>query len=252
MQNSLKNKHILVTGASRGIGRAIALHLHQCGARVAVHFSQNSNRAAEVMKKLGSRGVAVQADFSDSVEVSGFFYNVLKKMGHIDVVINNAGIAIHSDPQGAELQWLDDWLKTMDVNLNAVGLLCKKSIDHFLKRDGGTIINIASRAAFRGDTRDYMAYAASKGGVVALTKSIARAYGKDGIVAFVVAPGFVRTDMADAFLKTYGEDYAVKDIALPNLTTPEDLAPLVSFLCSGQANHATGSTFDINAGSYLH
>jgi NAD(P)-dependent dehydrogenase (short-subunit alcohol dehydrogenase family) len=252
MHINLKNKNILVTGASRGIGKAIALHAHSCGARVAIHYSRNKTRAQEVLKKLGSRAVAVQADFSDSVEVNGFFYNVLKKMGHIDVVINNAGVAIHSDPEQSELQWLDDWLKTMDINLNAVGLVCKKSIEHFLQRKGGTIINIASRAAFRGDTKDYMAYAASKGGVVALTRSIARAYGKQGVVAFVVAPGFVRTDMAEVFFKEYGEGYATGDIALRNLTEPEDIAPLVSFLCSGMADHATGGTFDLNAGSYMH
>ena len=252
MHINLKNKSILVTGASRGIGKAIAEHLAACGAKIAIHYNQNKNRAETVQNELGSKAKIFQADFSDAMEVNGFFYNVVKKMGHIDVLINNAGIAIKSDPSGNDLQWMDDWLKTMDVNLNAVALLCKKAIEHFIDRKGGTIINLASRAAFRGDTRDYMAYAASKGGVVALTRTIARSFGKQGVKAFVVAPGFVRTDMADNFIQLYGEEYAMTDIVMPRMTEPDDIAPLIAFLCSGMADHATGGTFDVNAGSYMH
>ena len=97
-----------------------------------------------------------------------------------------------------------------------------------------------------------MAYAASKGGVVSLTRSIARAYGKDGIKAFNIAPGFTRTDMAEEFIKAYGEEHAMQDIALDKLTEPKDIAPMVTFLASGMADHATGCTIDINAGSYVH
>ena len=97
-----------------------------------------------------------------------------------------------------------------------------------------------------------MAYAASKAGVVGLTRSIARAYGKDGIKAFLVAPGFVRTEMAKEFIDQYGEDYATSDLALDTMTEPQDIAHFVAFLASGYANHATGGTFDINAGSYVH
>jgi 3-oxoacyl-[acyl-carrier protein] reductase len=122
-----------------------------------------------------------------------------------------------------------------------------------LKRQStGRIINISSRAAFRGDTAEYMAYAASKAGVSALTKSIARAYGKDGIKAFNIAPGFVRTEMAKDFIEQYGEEFATSDIALERLTEPKDIAPMVTFLASGLADHATGCTIDINAASYVH
>ncbi|MEM6526357.1 MAG: SDR family oxidoreductase, partial [Bacteroidota bacterium] len=116
---------------------------------------------------------------------------------------------------------------------------------------GGIIINISSRAARRGDTSDYLAYAASKGGLEAITKSIARAYGKKGITAFGVAPGFTRTDMAQDFIKAYGEDYVLNDLSLPELTEPKDIAQTVVFLASGLARHATGTTIDINAGSYV-
>jgi NAD(P)-dependent dehydrogenase (short-subunit alcohol dehydrogenase family) len=252
MHINLKNKHILITGGSRGIGRAIAHAMVDCGAKVAIQYHQNTNMAKKTARELGPKAILFQADLSEAINVSSLFYNVLKKMDHIDVIINNAGLAIGSDPSAEDMQWANDWLKTMDVNLNAVGLLCKKSIEHFQERGGGIIINIASRAAFRGDTKDYMAYAASKGGVVALTKSIARSYGKENIKAFVVAPGLVRTDMTRDFINKNGEDYISKNISLNKLTEPKDIAPLVAFLASGMADHATGATFDVNAGSYLH
>ena len=134
----------------------------------------------------------------------------------------------------------------------AAALLCARAIPQFETRGGGRIINISSRAAFRGDQPDYIAYAASKGGMVALTRSIARGFGKQGVVAFNVAPGFTRTAMAQDFIDQYGEDYAVSDIALTRLTEPKDIAPTVVFLASGLADHATGATIDINAGSYVH
>lgn len=252
MHINLKNKNILVTGASRGIGKAIATTLVECGAKVAIHYNQNKNRAMKVVETLGARAFLFQSDFSDAMQVSGLFNDVVKKFGRIDVLINNAGIALKSDPETDDVIWIDQWLKTMDVNLNAVGLLCKKAIKHFKEHQGGIIINIASRAAFRGDTAEFMAYAASKGGMVSLTRSIARAYGKDNIKAFSVAPGFVNTDMAHDFLKTYGEAHLTNSMALPKLTEPEDLAPLIAFLASGMADHATGGTFDINGGSYVH
>ena len=111
---------------------------------------------------------------------------------------------------------------------------------------------MASRAAFRGDTPDYMAYAASKAGVVALTRSIARGLGKEGITAFVLAPGFVKTDMAQDFIDQYGESVVLDDLALDRLTEPADLAPLAVLLASGLMDHATGCTIDVNAGSYVH
>ena len=252
MQINLKHKNVIVTGASRGIGKSITELLVSCGANVAIQYNQNKNRAETVKKKLGPKASLYQCDFSDGLEVGSFFKKVEKDFKKIDVIINNAGIAIKSDPEKDDIAWIDDWLQTMDINLNSVALLCKKSIEHFKKNKGGIIINISSRAAFRGDTKDYMAYAASKAGIVGLTRSIARAYGKDGIKAFLVAPGFVRTEMAQEFIDEYGEDYAVSDLALDRMTEPKDIAQFVVFLASGLADHATGGTFDVNAGSYLH
>jgi NAD(P)-dependent dehydrogenase (short-subunit alcohol dehydrogenase family) len=252
MHINLKNKNIIVTGASRGIGQSIAELMVSCGAKVAIQYNQNKNRAEKVKQILGNKAVLYQCDFSDALEISSFFNRVLKEFKRIDVLINNAGIAIHSEPEKDDIAWIDDWLQTMDINLNAVGLLCKKAIQHFKENTGGIIINIASRAAFRGDTKDYMAYAASKAGVVGLTRSIARAYGKYGIKAFLVAPGFVRTDMAQEFIDEYGSEYATEGMALDQMTEPKHIAQFVAFLASGLADHATGGTFDINAGSYVH
>jgi NAD(P)-dependent dehydrogenase (short-subunit alcohol dehydrogenase family) len=252
MQINLKNKSIIVTGASRGIGKSIAEQLIASGAKVALQYNQNKNRAEQVQAALGPRAVLYQCDFADGLDVSGFFNRVLKDFKKIDVIVNNAGVAIKSDPEKNDIDWIDDWLQTMDVNLNATALLCKKAVSHFKTSGGGIIINIASRAAFRGDTEDYLAYAASKAGVVGLTRSIARAYGKDGIKAFIVAPGFVRTEMAQDFIDEYGMDYATRDLALKEMPEPAEIANFVTFLASGMADHATGGTFDINSGSYVH
>jgi NAD(P)-dependent dehydrogenase (short-subunit alcohol dehydrogenase family) len=179
------------------------------------------------------------------------FREVTDEYGRLHALVNNAGVAIKTPPDATLAIWLSAWDLTMAVNLRAVELLSRLATHHFQEHGEGRIINIASRAAFRGDTPDYMTYAASKGGVVALTRSIARGYGKAGICAFVVAPGFVRTEMAQDAIDEYGEDFVTRDLALDRLTEPADLAPLVVLLASGLADHATGSSIDVNAGSYV-
>ncbi|MEM9834669.1 MAG: SDR family oxidoreductase [Bacteroidota bacterium] len=252
LQINLSGQNILVTGATRGIGRAIAEQLAEAGARVAIHYRQSQETAEQLAKNLGNGSASFQADLSNPEEISQLFDDVLSKFDHINGLVNNAGVAISTDAEADDQAFIDGWLKTMSINLLATGLLCKKAINHFQETGGGRIVNISSRAAFRGDTSDYLAYAASKGGVVALTRSIARAYGKQKIKAFVVAPGFTRTEMAEDFIQKYGEEYVKSDIALPSLTQPQDVAPTVAFLLSGLADHATGATIDINAGSYVH
>jgi len=252
MKIDLSGKVVLVTGASRGIGQAIAEKMSESGAKVALHYNSNKEKAEKVLSSLNSESFAFRADLSNSDEAINLFRQVVGHYGKMDCLVNNAGIAIKSNPEGENSSWIGAWQQTMNVNLLATGILCKLSVEHFIKNGGGRIINISSRAAFRGDTKEYLAYAASKGGVVSLTKSIARAYGKDNIKAFTIAPGFVRTDMAQDFMDVYGEDFALNDIALPKLTEPKDIAPTVVFLASGLADHATGCTIDINAGSYVH
>ena len=219
---------------------------------MAVHYHRNLKAARQVADRCGSGATLFQADLSIPEEALRLFEDVAARFGHITALVNNAGISISAAVEGNDAAFSDAWSRTMLVNLHATGLLCKKAINHFCAEGGGRIVNIASRAAFRGDTSDYLAYAASKGGVVSLTRSIARAYGKQDIKAFVVAPGFVRTDMAEDFIRQYGEEFVLNDLALPALTQPADIAPTVAFLLSGLADHSTGCTIDINGGSYVH
>ncbi|AFL83265.1 dehydrogenase of unknown specificity, short-chain alcohol dehydrogenase like protein [Belliella baltica DSM 15883] len=252
MNISLKNHRILVTGASRGIGRGIAEQLSASGAEVLIHFNSNLEEARSLQERLPNISHLVPCDLSDLSSVKGWIPDLIKAYGPIDSIVNNAGIAISIADDAETDDWTAAWLKTMDVNINALAIITKEFIEHAKSRKNGRIVNISSRAAFRGDTPDYLAYAASKAAIVSYTKSIARYYGKEGIMAFVIAPGFTRTDMAQDFMDQYGEAYALNDIALPTLTEPKDIAPMVTLLCSGFADHATGCTIDINAGSYVH
>jgi NAD(P)-dependent dehydrogenase (short-subunit alcohol dehydrogenase family) len=251
MHVDLSDQTILVTGASRGIGRAIARALGTSGARLAIHY----HRTAEPAQALADDLDAAEPFQANLATVEGgvqLFDDVTAAFGQVDGLVNNAGVAVQLPLDGSDDAWAEGWARTMHVNLRAPELLCRRAIRHFRTRGGGRIINVASRAAFRGDTPDYMAYAASKGGLVALTRSIARGFGDDGIVAFTLAPGFTRTDMAQDFIDEYGEDYATSDLALSRLTEPDDIAPTAVFLASGLADHATGATIDLNAGSYVH
>lgn len=251
MNISLKNQRILVTGASRGIGRAIARQLSDSGAEVIIHYNSNKEEAESLLSQLKSTAYLESCDLSNSSEVVGFIPRLVAKYGPLTGLVNNAGISPAAPDSFPTDEWLQIWEKVMVVNSTAVGILTKEFIDQAKPLQNGRIIMISSRAAFRGDTPDYLAYAASKGALVSLTRSIARHYGKLGIKAFLIAPGFTRTDMANEILSEYGEDFALKDIALNELTLPEDIAPMVTLLCSGLADHATGTSIDINAGSYV-
>jgi NAD(P)-dependent dehydrogenase (short-subunit alcohol dehydrogenase family) len=222
------------------------------GAKVAIHYRDQSARAAALAEQIGASAEVFQADLSRPEDCASLWQAVVARFGRVDTLVNNAGVAISSPLESATQEWLQGWETTMAVNLRAPSILCKLAIAHFMEKGGGRIINISSRAAFRGDQPPYLAYAASKGGLVALTRSIARGFGKAGIVAFNVAPGFTRTEMAQDFLDEYGEEYLVGDIALQRLTEADDIAPFVVFLASGLGDHATGCTIDVNAGSYVH
>ena len=251
MKISLKNKNILVTGSNSGIGFSIANDLLEAGANVGLHFNSNSNGVKDLQNKFPNQCQSFQCDFTNTDDIPIFFNKVISNFKKLDVLINNAGSAVMNPINNNDKEWIDNWKTIMNINLLSSGILSKKAIEHFIKNRSGRIINIASRAAFRGDTPDYLAYAASKAGMVALSKSIARAYGKEGIKAFSIAPGFTKTAMAQKSIDKYGEDFVVKDIALNNLTEPEDISPIVTLICSGKFDHGTGSCIDINAGSYV-
>jgi NAD(P)-dependent dehydrogenase (short-subunit alcohol dehydrogenase family) len=244
----LGGKSALVTGASQGIGKAIASELSKAGARVAAHHFSHPIDTREFPGQVQP----FAADLESPAQSRRLFQTVLDKFGRLDILVNNAGLTIDSPLDLDDERWLADWRKIMAVNLDACGILCREAVRHFQDRGGGRIINISSRAAFRGDIAAYLAYASSKGGMVALTRSLARAFGKDNIQAFLIAPGFTRTRMAQEFIDVHGEELVLKDIALNRLTEPGDIAPMVAFLASGLADHATGCTIDINAASYVH
>lgn len=248
----LQGKTILLTGASRGIGAAMAGYLIENGARVAIHYNSGKKEAEKIISTFPNTGsVAFQADISNENEVVALFNSVEKTFGQIDVIVLNAGIYIEHPINESLENWLPVWKKTMAVNLDAAGILTKLGINHFRINGGGRFIYIGSRAAVRGETEEFLAYAASKGGLTSLAKSVARSFGKDNIKSFVIAPGFTRTQMAETFIVKYGEERVLKEIALNELTEPIDLAPITALLCSGLLDHATGTTIDINAGSHL-
>lgn len=247
----LTDTTILLTGASDGIGKGLAKYLLKMGARVAVHYNSNKTAAKAMVADYPETAKAFQADLSQEEAIFKLFVSVERHFEKIDVVILNAGVFLSHKTISETKDWLAVWKRTMAVNLDAVGLLTKLGLDHFVKMGEGRFIYIGSRAAFRGETEEYLAYAASKGGLTSLARSVARSFGKQNIKSFILAPGFTRTQMAEKFIETHGEDRVLNEIALNELTKPEDLAPLVGLMCSGLMDHATGATIDVNAGSHI-
>lgn len=248
----LKDKVVLVTGGGGGIGAAIVRTVASSGGFAVLHDVRMTGSAAEVEKELGAaRCHLVAGDLSVAGAAQDIWAQAIAWKGHVDVLVNNAGIYESADIDDDFSNWNKSWNRTLQVNLIAPGDFCREAIRHFRSRGGGIIINLASRAAFRGDDADYMHYAASKGGVVAMTRTIARHFGRQGITAFAIAPGFVRTNLNADFFEKFGVDAAAKDIPLGEIAEPQDIANTVAFLASGLARHATGTTIDINGASYV-
>lgn len=247
---NLKGQNILVTGASKGIGKSIAIHLLKANARVGVHFNKSRTGANKIKDKY-PLSETFQADLAQSDEVQLLFKNVIEHFGNLDTIILNAGVFSPQPIEDSTEKWLEIWRQTMAINLEAAGLITKFGIEHFKTQGGGRFVYIGSRAAFRGETEEYLAYAASKGGLTSLARTVARSFGKYNIKSFVIAPGFTRTEMAEDVINKIGEEKILNEMALKELTTPDDIAPLAVLMCSGQMDHATGSTIDVNAGSYI-
>ncbi|CAN1577369.1 FabG Dehydrogenases with different specificities (related to short-chain alcohol dehydrogenases) [Spirosomataceae bacterium] len=251
MQIDLTDKKIIVTGASSGIGFEIARALIEAGATVAIHYNSNQKGAEQLLKE-GNNSKIFKANLSVENEVESFFQSVVNTFEKVDMIIHNAGIFEEHSLSLSSADWMKTWHKSMNTNVHAVGLLTHLGIQHFKQNNGGRMIYIASRAAFRGETEDYLAYAASKGAVVSLARTVARSFGKYNIKSFILAPGFTKTPMAAEFIATNGEDAILKDASLKEITLPEHISPITVLIAAGLMDHATGSTIDFNAGSYIH
>jgi NAD(P)-dependent dehydrogenase (short-subunit alcohol dehydrogenase family) len=249
------NKVALVTGGSRGIGAATVKAITGAGGKVVLHYGSN-RKAAE--KTAGEAGEAqchlACADLNDEQAASELWRDAVAWQGRIDIVVNNAGVFLPAKIDGRDDNWLEVWQRTLQINLIATAGLCRLAINHWRQKgSGGAIVNVASRAAFRGDGPDYWAYAASKGGMISLTKTLARAYSADGIYSYGVAPGYVSTDMAlEAFeLDPTLRERVVSEIPMGDIVPPTEIANTICFLASGLATHASGQTIDVNGASYV-
>ena len=246
---------ILLTGSSKGIGFNIASTLINEGHDIALHYNKNKSSLDNLIKDSKSNSFTIQSDLSDTNQIKDLVTNTIDKLSFPDCIINNAGIAESADISLDFEKWNELFNRTIDVNLKAPSLIFKQFLKY--KRANKIksrlrFINIASRAAYRGEQEDYISYACSKGGMISLTKTMSRSFGEtDNIVAISLAPGFVRTEMAQSFIDKHGEDVVKQGITLDRLTEPKDISPIVSLIVSGKMDHSTGSTIDINGGSYL-
>jgi NAD(P)-dependent dehydrogenase (short-subunit alcohol dehydrogenase family) len=226
--------HILITGASRGIGAAIADAL--------------TTDATKVVALSSADG-----DLADPATPDRLWQASLERLdGRIDVLVNNAGV-FEDNPLGdPDADWLANWNRTMQVNLTASAQLCRHAVLHWQERGApGRIVNIASRAAYRGDSPAHWHYAASKSGMVAMTKTIARAYAKDGILAFAICPGFTMTGMAEEYLSSRGGEKLLAEIPLGRVAMPDEVGEMARW-CALEAPAAmTGAVLDVNGASYV-
>lgn len=229
--------NIIVTGTSRGIGAAIRAALD--GHNVVGH----STRGGES---------ELAADFADPDQVTAFWWQAVGLLnGRVDVIVNNAGIFEAVPIEQGDDDWLSGWERTMQVNLTASAALCRLAVLHFREKGGGRIVNVASRAAYRGDSPNHWHYAASKAGMVGMTKTIARGYARENILAFAVCPGFTMTGMAEDYVESRGGAKLLADIPLGRVASSEEVAETVRWLAVDAPASATGAVIDVNGASYV-
>ncbi len=247
----LSGKRALITGSSHGVGLAAAQLFAAQGAEVVLHANTHLDRAVEAAKALGARALGVvAADLAETGAGTRLFAEADALCeGRMDVLINNAGIYVANPLDADDGTWNAAWDQVLQVNLRALADLCRAAVPAFAGRGGGSIVNIASRAGYRGDDADHSAYAASKGAVLALTKTLARAFGKDGVLCYALAPGWINTRMAPD--NAAGLAAAKSDIPIGRMAEPEEVAAMCAFLASGACASATGACIDINGASYV-
>jgi NAD(P)-dependent dehydrogenase (short-subunit alcohol dehydrogenase family) len=232
--------NILITGASRGIGAATYALLKAHGHEVRGHSTRGS---AEL----------IAGDLTDPAAPRAIWDSALDQLdGRIDALVNNAGIYEGVADNAPDEEWHAAWQRTLTVNLQAVADLSRLAVAHFLDRGGaGRIVNVASRAAFRGDSTQHWHYAASKAAVVGMTRTIARGYAAEGILAFAVAPGFTVSEMTDEYLTGRGGAQIVADIPRGRVATTDEVAEVIRWLAVEAPASATGSVIDVNGASYV-
>ena len=246
-QTQLQGQTALVTGASRGIGRAIALELANAGAEVVINYANSPEKANEVVKAIESSGgvaYSVKANVADEIEVDGLFKTILEKSGHIDILVNNAGIT----RDGLLMRMKsEDWEAVMNLNLKGVFLCTKAVARTMLKQKKGRIINITSVVGLMGNAGQAN-YAAAKAGVIGLTKSSAKEFASRGITVNAVAPGFIETDMT----KGLNVEPILTAIPLARLGSPEEIAGSVRFLAADPAAaYITGQVLQVDGGMVM-
>lgn len=251
MTPALAGKRALITGSSKGVGLAAARVFAAQGAQVVMHANTTAASARAAATDIGERVLGViAADLSQPGAGTRLFAEAdALAGGQLDIVVNNAGIYLASEIDADDADWHAAWARVLQVNLLAVADICRAAVSAFVRHGGGSLINIASRAGYRGDDGDHGAYAASKGAVLALTKTIARAYGKDGVLAYALAPGWIDTRMAPQ--NAAGLAAARNEIPIGRMASADEVASMCAFLASGACASATGACIDINGASYV-
>jgi NAD(P)-dependent dehydrogenase (short-subunit alcohol dehydrogenase family) len=246
------NKVVLVTGASRGIGRAIAQRFAQFGARIAIHYNQDREAAEQTRLSLaGGSHQIFPANVGQAETVEQLVKTIVRDMGSLNIVVNNAAINEWQPILRIDYaQWNDVWRRTLDTNLVGPANVMFHAARPMIEQGGGHIVNISSRGAFRGAPKS-PAYAASKAALNSMSQSLAQALAPHNIFVYVVAPGFVETDMSASILASPRGEAIRQQSPLNRVGRPEEVAALVVFLASGEADFATGTIVDVNGASYL-
>jgi 3-oxoacyl-[acyl-carrier protein] reductase len=246
------DRRVLVTGASRGIGRAIARQFAASGARVAVHYNRNSAAAQETLTSLiGGPHTLIQADVAQPQQAAAMIAMLVDEMGGLDIVVNNAGIfEDHPLADVSYQEWQESWQRTLATNLIGPANICYAAGQHMIASGGGRIVNVSSRGAFRGEPLA-PAYGASKAGLNSMSQSLAQHLAPHNIFVGVVAPGFVETDMASDFLDGPRGEAVRNQSPLGRVARPDEVAYAVLFLASPGSEFMTGAIIDVNGASYL-
>jgi len=246
------NKNVLVTGGSRGIGRACALGFAERGASVAINYLSNRSAAEATLTELAGEGHAMlQADVADPIAAEGLVAAAVEALGGLDIVVNNAGIWVdHALEEVDYDEWQDAWSRVLQANLIGPANVSYCVARHMIERGGGRIVNVSSRGSFRGEP-DGPAYGASKAGLNSMSQSLAKRLAPYGITVGVVAPGFVDTDMAARYLDTPMAAEIKAQSPFGRVARPEEVAAAVFFLASDGSEFSTGAIIDVNGASYL-